>query len=41
MPDTAIIWFRNGASGSRIGDSSNALPSPLGVQYSIAMPFGT
>ena len=30
-----------GASGSRMGDSSNAVPSPFGDQYSIAIPLGT
>ena len=41
MPLSTSIWSRNGASGSRIGESSKFVPSPSGVQYSIAIPFGT
>ena len=41
IPDSTSICCLNGASGSRIGESSKALPSPFTSQYGIAIPFGT
>ena len=39
-PLTTINCSRKGASGSKMGESSKLLPSPTGVQYCMAMPFG-
>ena len=40
-PDSTSIWSRNGARGSRIGDTSKPGPAAAGVQFCMTMPLGT